>query len=149
MAKAPPVKWTRDHFLIALNLYCKLPFGQLHKGNRIIFESAAKMGRTPNSLAMKLCNFASLDPVQRAHGIRGLPGATKQDRAMWNEFHEHLATLAPESEQLVHDLFTKDQNEKLICWCQTKSNWSLLLGRLRRRQPSKFDVGSNFSDKSF
>ena len=63
MAKAPAVKWTREHFLIALNLYCKLPFGKLHNGNPIIMEVAEKMGRTPNSLAMKLCNFAALDPV--------------------------------------------------------------------------------------
>ena len=63
MAKAPAVKWTREHRLIALNLYCKLPFGKLHKDNPIIKEVAAKMGRTPSSLAMKLCNFASLDPV--------------------------------------------------------------------------------------
>jgi len=82
MDKAPPVKWTREHFLIALNLYCKLPFGKLHKGNPIIVEAARRMRRTPNSLAMKLCNFAALDPVQRARGIRGLSGATKQDRAM-------------------------------------------------------------------
>src|SRR5580704_9949883 len=61
MAKAPAVKWTREHFLIALNLYCKLPFGKLHKGNPIIIEIADKMGRSANSLAMKLCNFASLD----------------------------------------------------------------------------------------
>jgi putative restriction endonuclease len=109
MAKAPAVKWTREHFLIALNLYCKLPFGQLDKGNRIIIEVAAKMGRTANSLAMKLCNFASLDPVQRARGVRGLPGATKQDRDMWNEFHDHFATLGTVSEEMLHDLFTKDE----------------------------------------
>jgi putative restriction endonuclease len=113
MAKAPAVKWTREHFLIALNLYCKLPFGQLHKGNPIIVEAAAKMGRTANSLAMKLCNFASLDPVQRARGIRGLPGATKQDRAMWDDFTTHTATLGPESEELLHDLFTKDQEKEV------------------------------------
>jgi predicted restriction endonuclease len=113
MARAPAVKWTREHFLIALNLYCKLPFGQLHRGNPVIIQAAAKMGRTPNSLAMKLCNFASLDPVQQARGIRGLSGATKQDKAMWAEFHQELATLAPESEQLLHDLFTKDQAEEV------------------------------------
>jgi putative restriction endonuclease len=113
MAKAPPVKWTREHFLIALNLYCKLPFGKLHKGNPIIIETAEKMGRTPNSLAMKLCNFAALDPVQQARGIRGLPGATKQDRAMWNEFHAHLSQLGTESEELLHDLFTKDQKKEV------------------------------------
>lgn len=113
MAKAPAVKWTREHFLIALNLYRKLSFGQLHKGNPIIIEVASKMGRTANSLAMKLCNFASLDPVQQARGIRGLPGATKQDRAMWKEFQENSAALGTESEELVHDLITKDQNKEV------------------------------------
>lgn len=113
MAKAPAVKWTREHFLIALTLYCQLPFGKLHKGNPIIIETAEKMGRTPNSLAMKLCNFAALDPVQRARGIRGLPGATKQDRAMWDEFHARLSELGPESEQLLHDLFTQDETKEV------------------------------------
>ncbi|MCX7824196.1 MAG: HNH endonuclease [Verrucomicrobiae bacterium] len=113
MAKAPAVKWTREHFLIALNLYCKLPFGKLHKGNPIIIEVAQKMGRTPDSLAMKLCNFAALDPVQQARGIRGLPGATKQDRQMWNEFHSNLSVLGTESEELLHELFTEDQTREL------------------------------------
>ena len=113
MAKAPPVKWTREHFLIALNIYCSLPFGQLHKGNRIIIEVAAKMGRTANSLAMKLCNFAALDPVQQARGVRGLPGATKQDQMMWNEFHNQFASLGTESEQLLHDLFTHDEEKEV------------------------------------
>lgn len=113
MAKAPAVKWTREHFLIALNLYCKLPFGKLHKGNSMIIQAAEKMGRTPNSLAMKLCNFAALDPVQQARGIRGLPGATKQDRAMWNEFHAHFSELGTESEQLLHDLFTNDETKEV------------------------------------
>ena len=112
MAKAAAVKWTREQFLIALNLYCKLPFGKLHKSNRIIVETAAKMGRTPNSLAMKLCNFASLDPVQR-RGVRGLPGATKQDKAMWIEFQAHTETLGVESEQLLHDLFTHDETKEV------------------------------------
>ncbi len=113
MARAPGVRWTREHLLIALNLYCKLPFGKLHKGNPIIIDVAEKMGRTPSSLAMKLCNFASLDPVQQARGIRGLPGASAEDRGMWNEFHARTTTLAPESEQLLHDLFTKDQMAEL------------------------------------
>jgi putative restriction endonuclease len=113
MARAPAVKWTREHYLIALNLYCKLPFGKLHKGNPIIIETARRMGRTPNSLAMKLCNFAALDPVQRARGVRGLPGATKQDKAMWEEFHARLDEFGPQSEQLLHDLFTKDNAKEV------------------------------------
>jgi putative restriction endonuclease len=113
MAKAASVKWTREHFLIALNLYYKLPFGQLDHRNRLIIEVAKKMGRTANSLAMKLSNFASLDPIQRARGIRGLTGATKQDRKLWAEFRENTATLGPESEQLLHNLFTADNNQEV------------------------------------
>ena len=113
MAKAPAVKWTREHTLIALNLYCKLPFGQLHRSNPIIVEVAGKMGRNPNSLAMKLCNIASLDPVLRARGIKGLEGASKQDRYLWTEFRNNLALLGPESEQRLHDLFTHDETKEL------------------------------------
>ena len=120
MAKTQNVKWTREHFLIALNLYCKLPFGQFHKNNPLIIDVAQKMGRTPSSLAMKLCNFASLDPIQKARGIRGLAGATKLDREMWNEFHDKLPALGPESEQLLHDLFTKDNAREVDLLQQKK-----------------------------
>lgn len=113
MPKAPSVKWTREHFLIALNLYCKLPFGRFDRTNRLVIEVASKMLRTPSSLAMKLSNFASLDPVQRARGIKGLSGATKQDQIMWNEFHAHIGSLGSESEQLLHDLFTKDDDREV------------------------------------
>jgi putative restriction endonuclease len=113
MPKAPSVKWTREHFLIALNLYCKLPFGRFDRTNRLVIEVATKMGRTPSSLAMKFSNFASLDPIQRARGIKGLSGAKKQDQTMWNEFHAHLNSLGTESEQLLHDLFTKADDREV------------------------------------
>jgi predicted restriction endonuclease len=113
MVKAPTVKWTREHALIALNLYGKLLFGQFHHNNPVIMDVASRMGRSPSSLAMKLSNLASLDPVQRARGIKGLSGASKQDQEMWNEFHSHLESLAPESEQLLHDLFTADNDREI------------------------------------
>ena len=71
------------------------------------------MGRSASSLAMKLCNFAVLDPVQRARGIRGLPGVTKQDKVMWNEFQSNLSALGTQSEQLLHDLFTHDEAKEV------------------------------------
>jgi predicted restriction endonuclease len=113
MAKAPAVKWTREHLLVALNLYCKLPFGSFDRDNAVVKEVAARMGRTSNSLAMKLCNFASLDPVQRARGVKGLEGASKQDRLMWDEFQSRLPVLGAESEQLLHDLFTTDETKEV------------------------------------
>ena len=113
MANAPAVKWTREHLLIALNLYYHLPFGSFDSNNSIVKEVAAKMGRNSNSLAMKLCNLASLDPVQRARGIKGLVGASKLDRQMWDEFHKNVSELGTESEELVHDLFTKDETKEV------------------------------------
>jgi len=114
MAKAPPVKWTREHTFIALNLYTKLKFGQFDSKNPVIREVAAKMGRPPGSLSMKLCNFASLDPVQRARGIKGLEGASRQDREMWQEIRSNSLTMGTAAEELFHDLFTKDQAKDVV-----------------------------------
>jgi hypothetical protein len=79
--------WSRDHLLIAMHLYCQIPFGQMHKSNPTIIAVAEKMGRSPSSLAMKLVNFASLDPVHRARGIKGLRNASRADRAIWEDFN--------------------------------------------------------------
>jgi len=113
MVKTAAVKWTREHLLVALNLYGKLPFGQFHHTNPLIIDVASRMRRSPSSLAMKLSNLASLDPVQKARGIKGLSGASEQDRKMWKEFHARLNDLGPESEQLLHDLFTKDDDREV------------------------------------
>lgn len=144
MAKAPAVKWTREHLLIALNLYCKLPFGSFDRDNAIVKEVAAKMGRTSNSLAMKLGNFASLDPVQRARGVKGLEGASKQDRLMWNEFQSHLPTLGAESEQFLHDLFTKDETKEVDFLQRDKPRLVAPSGPTETRSTVKIRRGQQF-----
>ena len=73
-------KWTHDELLVALNLYHKLTFGQLHSRNPVIIALAEKLGRGPSSVAMKLCNLASLDPALKLRGIKGLTGASALDR---------------------------------------------------------------------
>jgi putative restriction endonuclease len=37
-------KWTRDELLVALNLYRKLSFGQLHARNPVILQLAEARG---------------------------------------------------------------------------------------------------------
>lgn len=113
MAKATAVKWTRGHLLVALNLYCKLPFGSFDRNNAVVKEVAAKMGRSAGSLAMKLSNFASFDHVHSARGVKGLAGASKLDQTMWNEFQANTFVLGEESEQLLHDLFTRNQSKEV------------------------------------
>lgn len=92
-------KWTRDELLVALNLYHKLTFGQLHVRNPVIITLASKLERGANSLAMKLCNLASLDPALKLRGIKGLEGASALDRSVWHEFHSNLNETAPASEE--------------------------------------------------
>lgn len=111
MAAGKP--WTRKELLIALNLYHKLTFGQLHARQPAIIEVAQKMGRSPNSLAMKLCNLASLDPVQQLRGIRGLPGVSALDRDMWLDYHAHLDQAAPAGETAFRELFDVGKKEQI------------------------------------
>jgi putative restriction endonuclease len=96
--------WTRDELLLAFNLYCRIPFGKLHKGNPEIIFLAQNIGRTPSAVAMKLVNFASLDPVQQARQIRGLSNASRADREIWYEFNANSEQLAFESQQALQNL---------------------------------------------
>ncbi|HQF40342.1 MAG TPA: HNH endonuclease [Opitutaceae bacterium] len=98
-------KWTRDELLVALNLYHKLTFGQLHHRNPAIVALATKLGRTASSLAMKLSNLASFDPALKLRGIRGLAGASALDRSVWDEFHANLDEAVPASEEALRTLF--------------------------------------------
>lgn len=96
--------WTRDQLLIALRLYMCSPFGKLHARNPEIIDLACKIERTPNALAMKACNFASLDPVFLASKRKGLSGASEADRAIWNEFSGNPEKIAADAEEIVERL---------------------------------------------
>ena len=106
-------RWTRDELLVALNLYHKLTFGQMHGRQPAIVALAKKLDRGPDSLAMKLCNFASLDPALRLRGIKGLEGASALDRQIWSEFHSNLSEAAPASEEALRKLFKVGEDSTL------------------------------------
>lgn len=106
-------KWTRDELLVALNVYHKLTFGQLHARQPVIVALAEKLGRGANSVAMKLCNLASLDPALQLRGIKGLDGASALDCTVWAEFHADLNETVPASEGALRTLFGVDENGEL------------------------------------
>lgn len=81
--------WTEQELRLALALYCQLPFGKMHSRNPAIIGLAENIGRTPAALAMKLVNFASLDPEITANGRVGLGNASALDKQVWKEFHEN------------------------------------------------------------
>lgn len=98
-------RWTRDELTIALGIYHNLTFGQLHAKQPVIVELAEKLDRGANSVAMKLCNFASLDPALKMRGIKGLEGASALDREVWQDFHAHPEEVVPESREKLQRLF--------------------------------------------
>lgn len=98
---SPPtarIPWSHDDLLLACGLYFTLPFGQMHSRNPKIIEVANLIGRTPSSLAMKLVNFASMDPAHQARGIKGLSGHSRSDEQIWTEFRENWDKMTVQSE---------------------------------------------------
>jgi predicted restriction endonuclease len=104
-------KWSRSELIMAFNLYCRIPFGRIHKSNPVIIDLARKISRTPSAVAMKMVNFASLDPMHQQRNVKGLQHGSKQDKAIWDEFHEHWEELAFESQQAISKI--SDIEEKL------------------------------------
>lgn len=104
--------WTKEELILAINLYCKLPFGKMHKGNNEIIELATLINRSPSSVARKLGNFASFDPSLQARGIKGLTGTSKLDAEVWNEFYNDWDLRLMESEKLLAS-FKSSTLEKL------------------------------------
>lgn len=110
--------WNPTELLLAMNLYCRIPFGRQHSHAPEVIRLAQVLGRTPGSVAMKLNNLTSLDPEEKARGIRGLPGASKLDRQIWDQFHMNWEEMAAESEllwkQLVENQDVSVSQEKLV-----------------------------------
>lgn len=93
--KPPP--WERDELILALDLY--LQHGRLDDTNLKVVELSQLLRnlplhpawrgdikfRSPNSVAMKMANFQSLDPAYK--GI-GLDAGSKSDSQVWNELHD-------------------------------------------------------------
>lgn len=99
--------WSRQELLVAFNLYCHMPFGRMHSKNPEIARVAKALGRSPGSLAMKLVNFASLDPSITTTGRHGLGNVSRGDKAIWDEFNGDWEGLALESESYLRQLLTK------------------------------------------
>lgn len=93
--------WTKDELILAINLYCKLPFGKMHSRNEDIKKLAEIIGRTPSSIALKLGNFASFDPTLKERGIKGASNASKLDKKVWDEFYNNWDAALIESENLL------------------------------------------------
>ena len=93
--------WTRDEMILVLNLYLKIPFGKMHKGNPNVIKMAHLIGRTPDAVAYRLVNYASYDPQLKQRGISGMSHGGKKCEEYWNEFVDDREKLLYESERIL------------------------------------------------
>lgn len=99
--------WQPDELLLVLHLYCRTPFGKLHRRNPEIKRLAEYIGRTPGAVAMKAGNFGYLDPFLQQ---KGLSSVAEADRVLWERFLNNRQTVALEAETLFerYDAEAKD-----------------------------------------
>jgi hypothetical protein len=107
MPRNPP--WSREELILALDTY--LRHGLLDKRHPEVAELSRLLNRlardaphpdpdrfrNPNGVAMKLANFAALDP---SHGGMGFTHGGRGDAVIWDEFHNEPEGLAREARSI-------------------------------------------------
>ncbi len=93
--------WTHEEMILVLNLYLKLPFGKMHSKNPEVVRMAEMIGRTPDSVAYRLVNYAHQDPQLQKRGISGMGHGGKKCEEYWNEYGSDPERLLFESEQIL------------------------------------------------
>ena len=99
MASSSGARWTKEETVLALDLY----FSCRKRNKNLSYEEAARhiekladlgfSARSPDSIIMKMGNFAALDPHNSGKGLRS---AAAQDRRVWREFAESPQKLSRE-----------------------------------------------------
>lgn len=93
--------WTKDELIVVFNLYLKTPFGKIHTKTPEVIEMANLLGRTVNSIAIRLGNFAACDPYHQKRGVKGMVGGIKQCQPIWDEFFTNQEELIFLSEEFL------------------------------------------------
>lgn len=119
--------WSHNELLLAFNLYCKTPFGRLHKSNPEVVALAALIGRSVNAVAWKLVNFARLDPALQKRGIKGASHGGKGEVEIWNSFHNNWENLALESENLLARLQGRNLEKEAAAESLSESDLGILI----------------------
>ena len=97
-------KWTREELILALDLYFRLPFGRLNRSTPEVIELANLIGRTNNSVALRLVNFAACDPVIINSGRTGMPGGLSICKPIWDEYVGRKEELFYDAQQIKANL---------------------------------------------
>ncbi|RZK22057.1 MAG: HNH endonuclease [Flavobacterium sp.] len=103
------VNWSRDEFILVMNLYTKIRYGQFNARNSEVIKLAKLLNRTPGAVAYKLVHFSGLDPFHKNRGIKGLANPGNNAIKIYEEFRNNWDELLYESEELL----AKYQDQKI------------------------------------
>ena len=103
----------------------------MHRSNPEIIHLSNLIGRTPSSVAMRLTNFASIDPYHQARGVLGLPGGARQCQPIWDEFASNREDLLFESERILAQFENQSLEEK---YAESLQDVSELTGETKVRE---------------
>lgn len=96
--------WTRKELVVTLALYFQLPFGRLNHTTKEVINLAQILGRTSNSIALRLSNFAACDPYIINSGRHGMTGGLSICKPIWEEYADNRERLFYEAECYIAEI---------------------------------------------
>lgn len=105
--------WTRNELILTLSVYFQLPFGRLNRSTPEVMELARIIGRTNNSAALRLVNFAACDPYIINSGRTGMPAGIPVCKPIWDEFAGDKERLFMEAQRIKAEILQKPIEETL------------------------------------
>ena len=101
-------KWSREEFMLVMNLYTKLRYGQFNYKNSEVIKLATLIDKTPGAVAFKLVHLSRQDPKHKDR-VKGLSNPGKNAIEMYNVFTNNWDEMLYESEVLL----AKYQNKRI------------------------------------
>jgi putative restriction endonuclease len=92
--------WSDEEMILALDLYFKLPYGKLNQRTPEIQQLAHLIGRTPSSIALRLCNYAACDPHIINSGRKGMTAGVGKCLPYWEYYTNSPEKLFHQAEQI-------------------------------------------------
>ena len=106
-------RWTREELILTLSVYFQLPFGRLNRTTPEVKELARLIGRSDNSAALRLVNFAACDPYIIESGRTGMTAGMSVCKPIWDEFAGDTEKLFLEAQRIKAKLLNKPIEETL------------------------------------
>lgn len=107
--------WTREETMLAFELYCTIPDGEDTIHNKNIIDLSQAIGRSVNSVKLKLQNFKSFDASYTQNGRIGLRHGSKLDENICREFFHNWDALILETNDIKNRLgLTQDENARFV-----------------------------------